>query len=75
MTDRPPMSQDAFTSRVIILTLAFVIDAMVLTFLIGLFVDKVDNKALFAILGPSFGAIIGYFIGRGDRASPPPAGN
>lgn len=67
MTTR--LSPEVFNNRVIILTLAFVIVAMVVTFLVGLFVDKVDNKALLAILAPGFSAVLGYFIGRGDRST------
>lgn len=54
-------------SRVILYTLAFVIVAMVMVLLSGLFVDRVDNKAIFQIIGPAFSGIVGYFIGRGDR--------
>lgn len=62
------LSPEVFNSRVIILTLAFVILAMVGVLLAGLFVASVDNKAIFAIIGPAFSGIVGYFIGRGDRA-------
>ena len=68
--DRPPLTPEQFNSRVIQFTLAYVIVAMTSTFLIGLFMDKVDNKELFTILGPAFSGIVGYFIGRGDRAAP-----
>lgn len=63
------LSSEVFNSRVIIVTLAFVIVAMVGVLLAGLFIDTVDNKAIFAIIGPAFSGIVGYFIGRGDRAS------
>lgn len=64
---RKPLTQAEHNSRVITYTLSFVIIAMVLVLLAGLFVDKVDNKAIFAIVGPAFSGIVGYFIGRGDR--------
>lgn len=63
------LSSEVFNGRVIIVTLAFVIVAMVGVLLAGLFIDTVDNKAIFAIIGPAFSGIVGYFIGRGDRAS------
>lgn len=68
MSDRLP--PEVFNNRVIILTLAFVIISMTVVMLVGLFVDKVDNKALFTILAPGFSAVLGYFIGRGDRMEP-----
>lgn len=61
------LTENQHNSRVITYTLAFVIVAIVLAMLVGLYVERVDNKSLFAILGPAFGSIIGYFIGRGDR--------
>lgn len=61
------LTNNQHNSRVITYTLAFVIVAMVLVLMAGLFVDRVDNKAIFAIIGPAFSGIVGYFIGRGDR--------
>lgn len=62
------LEPEAFNSRIILYTLAYVIVAMTTFFLVGLFIDRVDNKQLFTILGPAFSGIVGYFIGRGDRA-------
>lgn len=62
------LKPEVFNSRIILFTLAFVIVAMVGVLLAGLFIDKVDNKAIFQIIGPAFSGIVGYFIGRGDRA-------
>jgi len=61
------MTEETFNSRVIILTLAFVILAMVCVFLAGLWDDRIDNNKILAILGPGFSAVLGYFIGRGSR--------
>ena len=44
-------------------TLTFIIMAMVLVMLIGLFHDKVDNAKVFEIVGPAFQTIVGGFIG------------
>lgn len=48
---------------VVVLSLALIMVAMVLVMLIGLFDDKVDNKAVFAILGPAFQTVVGAFVG------------
>ena len=44
-------------------TLTFILLAMVLVMLIGLFHDKVDNGKVFEIVGPAFQTIVGGFIG------------
>lgn len=49
--------------RVVTFTLAAVIIAVVGVLLIGLFDASVDNKAIFAIIGPAFQTIIGAFVG------------
>lgn len=63
------LEPEAYNSRIILFTLAFVIVAMVLVLLAGLFDGRVDNKLIFPIIGPAFSGIVGYFIGRGDRAT------
>lgn len=64
---KKPLTQAEHNSRVITYTLSFVIVAMVLVFLAGLFDTNVDNAEVFKTLGPAFSGIAGYFIGRGDR--------
>lgn len=49
--------------RVVTFTLSAVIVAVVGVLLVGLFDEKVDNKAVFAIIGPAFQTIIGAFVG------------
>ncbi len=49
------------------LTLSIVVLSVVLVLLVGLFEPKVDNDKIFAILGPAFSMIIGYFIGRDKK--------
>jgi hypothetical protein len=44
-------------------TLTFILMAMVLVMLIGLFHDRVDNTKVFEIVGPAFQTIVGGFIG------------
>jgi len=44
-------------------TLAVILISMVITMLIGLFDEKVDNNKVFEIVGPAFQTIVGGFIG------------
>jgi uncharacterized membrane protein YuzA (DUF378 family) len=48
---------------VAIYTLALVMLAMVITLLVGLFDDKVNNEKVFEILGPAFSTIVGALVG------------
>ncbi len=57
------MSQRDFIIRVVTVTLAVVIAAVVVAMLIGLFDPLVDNAEVFKILGPGFMAIVGAFVG------------
>jgi undecaprenyl pyrophosphate phosphatase UppP len=60
------MSKDDLAQRVTLVatyTLTFILLAMVLVMLIGLFHDKVDNGKVFEIVGPAFQTIVGGFIG------------
>jgi hypothetical protein len=59
MTDR----DRSFIYRVVVCTLAVVIVAVVLFLLRGLVDSRIDNKDIFAILGPAFMTIIGCFVG------------
>ena len=44
-------------------TLCLVIFAMVVTLMMGLFNDKVDNTEIFKLISPAFQTVIGGFIG------------
>ena len=60
------MSKDDLAQRVTLVatyTLTFILLAMVLVMLIGLFHDQVDNAKVFEIVGPAFQTIVGGFIG------------
>jgi len=60
------MNKDELSSRVTLIatyTLTFILLAMVLVMLIGLFHDRVDNSKVFEIVGPAFQTIVGGFIG------------
>lgn len=57
------MDQSAFIFRVVILTLAAAVLAVIVALLIGLFSPLVDNGMIFAILGPAFHTIVGAFVG------------
>jgi hypothetical protein len=49
--------------RVTVVTLAMIMLAVILTLMGGLFVENVDNKEVFAIIGPAFNTIVGAFVG------------
>jgi undecaprenyl pyrophosphate phosphatase UppP len=44
-------------------TLCLVIFAMVVTLMMGLFNDKVDNSEIFKLISPAFQTVVGGFIG------------
>lgn len=50
-------------TRVAIYTLAFIIVAMVMVMLYGLFNEKVDNAKVFEVFTPILQMIIGSFVG------------
>ena len=63
------MPQSAFIFRVVTITLAVVILAVVAVMLYGLFDNRVDNEKVFAIIGPAFQTVVGAFVGiLGGRA-------
>lgn len=63
------MDQSTFIFRVVTVTLAAILVAVICAMLYGLFEPKVDNKDIFAILGPAFQTIVGCFVGiLGGRA-------
>lgn len=53
----------SFITLVATVTLASVLVAIVLTVLVGLFDDKVNNDKIFEMLMPAFQTIVGGFIG------------
>lgn len=57
------MDQSTFIFRVVTVTLAIVILAVIFAMLYGLFDQAVDNKEIFAILGPAFQTVTGAFVG------------
>jgi len=44
-------------------TLCLVVIAMVVTLMMGLFNDKVDNSEIFKLISPAFQTVVGGFIG------------
>ena len=44
-------------------TLCLVILAMVVTLMMGLFNEKVDNSEIFKLIAPAFQTVVGGFIG------------
>lgn len=63
------MSQQVFIFRVVTITLAAILVAVIAAMLYGLFNQNVDNKEIFAILSPAFQTIVGCFVGiLGGRA-------
>ena len=52
-----------YVTRMVSATLCLVIFAMVLTLMMGLFNDKVDNTEIFKLISPAFQTVVGGFIG------------
>ena len=48
---------------IVVLSLAMIMVAVVIVLLVGLFNPIVDNKAIFAIIGPAFQTVVGAFVG------------
>lgn len=48
---------------IVALSLAFIAISMSVVLLAGLFNPQVDNKEVFAIMGPAFQTIVGAFVG------------
>jgi hypothetical protein len=57
------MMQENKTFVLVVATLAGVMLAVIVVLLAGLFTSHVDNKEIFAILGPAFQTIVGCFVG------------
>lgn len=57
------MSNQDFLFRVVTVTLAAVLVAVIGVLLAGLFDPLVDNDKVFAILAPAFQTIVGCFVG------------
>lgn len=49
--------------KITVATLAAICMSVVLVLLIGMFDERVDNKEVFAIIGPAFNTVIGAFVG------------
>jgi hypothetical protein len=64
-TSKEPGSLDTveWILRVTVVTLAMIMLAVILTLMGGLFVETVDNKEVFSIIGPAFNTIVGAFVG------------
>lgn len=63
------MDQQSFIFRVVTVTLAAILMAVIVAMLWGLYDVRVDNKDIFGILGPAFQTIVGVFCGiLGGRA-------
>lgn len=60
MNNDPLMS---WILKVTVGTLALICFATVMVLLGGLFNDQVDNKEIFATIGPAFNTVIGAFVG------------
>lgn len=54
---------NGFLYQVVVITLAMILFAVVAAMLYGLFDKKVDNKEIFAVIGPAFQTIVGCFVG------------
>lgn len=73
------MTKDPWIMRSIIWTLEFILVAVTLAFVTGLFNTSVDNAQIFEILKPAVGTIIGSFMtilayesrGKGDTKETP----
>lgn len=48
---------------IVVLSLSMIMVAVVVVLLVGLFSTQVDNKAIFAIIGPAFQTVVGAFVG------------
>lgn len=46
-----------------VITLSIICMSVVTVMLMGLFVQDVDNKEIFSIIGPAFNTVIGAFVG------------
>lgn len=54
---------ESFLYRVVVCTLALILFAVVGAMLYGLYDVRVDNKEIFAVIGPAFQTIVGCFVG------------
>ena len=50
-------------TTLVTMTLCIVVLSMVMTLMVGLFDEKVDNGEIFKLIAPAFQTIIGGFIG------------
>lgn len=54
---------DQFVFKVVVATLASILVAVVGAMLYGLYIPSVDNKEIFAVIGPAFQTVVGAFVG------------
>jgi len=52
-----------YVTLMVSMTLCLVIFAMVITLMMGLFNEKVDNTEIFKLISPAFQTVVGGFIG------------
>ena len=52
-----------YVTLMVSMTLCLVVIAMVVTLMMGLFNDKVDNSEIFKLISPAFQTVVGGFIG------------
>lgn len=60
------MTQDKLITVILmttVVTLSIICMSVVTVMLMGLFVEQVDNKEIFSIIGPAFNTVIGAFVG------------
>jgi|FreactTroBogLake_1042271.scaffolds.fasta_scaffold00173_5 hypothetical protein len=50
-------------TKLVVIILGVILIAVVAVMLVGLFDSKVDNKEIFAVIGPAFSTIVGAFVG------------
>jgi capsular polysaccharide biosynthesis protein len=57
---------------IVVGTLAGVMVSVIIILLVGLFDARIDNKDIFAVLGPAFQTIVGCFVGLLGGRMPKP---
>lgn len=50
-------------TKLVVIILGIILIAVVAVMLLGLFDPKIDNKEIFAVIGPAFSTIVGAFVG------------
>jgi hypothetical protein len=57
------MDDRQFIVRVVVVTLAAILVAVIGAMLYGLYDPRVDNESIFKIIGPAFQTVVGVFVG------------